>query len=341
MTGLERVLGTLGGGPVDRRVFAPVLSLYGARLTGTPLRRHLSDAEAYARGAAAVRERFDPDVLFAPFAFAHVGEAFGSEVREFDDQPPNVRRPAVASAADWGRVAIPDPERHPRLRFLKDSVARLAAAHGGQVAVGAPIPSPVDLPALVMGLDAWLDALLFDPDAARRILDDTVAFFVALANGLFDAGANLVVVPSGLTAPRMAPRDLAERLALPALQAALGALKGPAVFHHVGAPMLASLDLVAHLPNVVAYALDEADDPGRAREIVGDARVLLVGPSGPGLNAVVAVDVERQATALLERLRSDPRIVLFTSGADVPIDTPPENLDALRRAVGNVGVGTA
>lgn len=332
MNAMERVLGTIGGKALDRRAFAPVLSLYGARLTGTRLRDHYTDPAAYARGAAAVREAFRPDVLFAPFTFAGIGEAFGSEVRWFEDQPPNVRKPAIESAAGWGDVRIPDPETHPRLAFLREAVARMASDVRGEVPIAVPLPSPVDLPSLAMGLDAWMEALLFEPEAARRIGDDAATFFVRLGNALLAAGGALLVVPSALTAPRVATRELAAGFVVPALAAAFSRLAGPVVLHHIGAPMLGTLDLVAGLPAVAGFAIDEADDPVRAREVVGPGKVLLVGPSGPGLPAREAAEVERGCRRLLEDLREDPRLVLFTAGADVPLETPPDRIHALRRA---------
>jgi len=280
-------------------------------------------------------------VLFAPFSFAGIGEAFGSQVRVFEDQAPNVRRPAVASAAGWKRVVIPDPATHPRLTFLAETVARMAAEHRGQVPVAVPLPSPVDLPALVMGLEAWLEAVLFEPALAGSILEDAIGFFVGLANGLFQAGAAFVVVPTGMTAPRVATRELVSSFAVPGLARAFSRLKGPVVLHHVGAPMLGTLDLLTGLPGVVGFAVDEADDPAQVRALIGPERVLFTGLTSLSLPALPPEEVERRCRVLLEGLRHDPRVVLYTTGADVPLATTPEQIGALRRAAEAVGWGAA
>ena len=39
--------------------------------------------------------------------------------------------------------------------------------------------------------------------------------------------------------------------------------------------------------------------------------------------------------ALLAERRDDPCFILATGGPDVPLDTPPENIHALREAAGN------
>ena len=40
MNSMERIQATLAGKPLDRRAIAPVLGLYGARLTNCPLERY-------------------------------------------------------------------------------------------------------------------------------------------------------------------------------------------------------------------------------------------------------------------------------------------------------------
>lgn len=88
MNSRERVFATFQGKPVDRRPFTAMLSLYGARLTGCPLRDYYTDASAYARGQTAVREIFRPDILFSPFSLVGLAEAFGGEAKYFDNAPP-------------------------------------------------------------------------------------------------------------------------------------------------------------------------------------------------------------------------------------------------------------
>ena len=61
MNSMERIQAALAGKPVDRRAIAPVLGLYGARLTNCPLDQYYTDPAAYARGQSAVRETFQPD----------------------------------------------------------------------------------------------------------------------------------------------------------------------------------------------------------------------------------------------------------------------------------------
>ena len=78
MNSIERISATLQGKPTDRRAVSLLLPLYGARLTDCKPSKYYTDAAAYARGQSAVRETFQPDVLFGPFAVALEGAAFVS-----------------------------------------------------------------------------------------------------------------------------------------------------------------------------------------------------------------------------------------------------------------------
>lgn len=111
----------------------------------------MKDAEAYVEGQCAVRETFQPDLLFSPFVLTAFGEAFGSEVTYFEHQAPNITRPAVASAQEAVHMSLPDIDTHPRLVFMRNAVRPLAAQYGGKVPVVGVVVCPVDLPALIMG----------------------------------------------------------------------------------------------------------------------------------------------------------------------------------------------
>lgn len=332
MNSMERILGTLAGKPVDRRAVAPVLSLYGARLSGCPLRQYYTDPTAYARGQALVREAFEPDVLFGPFAFALIGEALGSALHWFADQAPNVRRPAVDSAEGWDALTMPDPDRDPRLVYLREAVARMAADQRGEVPIAVPLPPPIDLPILVMGMEAWMETVLFDPAGTRRVMERVTPFFVKLANGLLEAGAAFVVLTCGFASPAVVTREIAAGFARPAMEEALAQVKGPVVLHHGGTRLLPHLDLILEMPHTVGFAMDPSDDLDRARQIAGPEAVLLAGPSGPQMERTSAGEIERECQAMLRNRRGDHRFILNSGGPDIPWNTPPENILALRHS---------
>ncbi|HXK55812.1 MAG TPA: uroporphyrinogen decarboxylase family protein [Gammaproteobacteria bacterium] len=341
MNSTERIMATLAGKPLDRRAVSPVLSLYGARLIGCPLDQYYMDPAAYARGQSAVRETFRPDVLFAPLAFASIGAAFGSELVFTDTDVPNIRRPAVQTVEDWDLLLPPDPDTDPRLLYFREAIRLMAAEHGDQVPIAMVIPIPADIPGLVMGLEAWLETVLFDPAEAQLVMEKVIPFYVQLVNGFFAAGAKFVAMPSAFASPTIVTRDIVSSFTRPILDRVLSQLHGPVILHNVGAPLLPHLDLLTGLPAMVGVIMDQRDDLARARQVVGSDIVLFGGLDCSTISQMTVSEVKDRCRVILEERRQDPRFVLSTSGPDVVWNTPPENIHAMLKtaeSTGSVGV---
>jgi uroporphyrinogen decarboxylase len=341
MNSAERIMATLAGKSLDRRAFIPVLSLYGARLSDCPLEKYYSDPAAYATGQLAVYREFAPDILLSPFAFALIGSAFGSEIQFSVGQAPNIRKPAIAFLEEWDHLPLPDPDDNSRLLYLRHAIRIMADMLQGDAPIAACLPSPIDIPALIMGMEGWLELVLFDKEGTQRVLQRANQFFVQTANCLFMEGAALMVLPCGYASPKIMMREPVESLMRPALMDALGQLNGPSVLHNAGTDMLRHLDLLVGLPSAVGYALDYREGLAEARRVTGNDPTLLSGPHGPSLADMGAAQVEGICRAILEERKQekDLHFILATLGADIPLNTPPENIHAMREAVLSAGWG--
>ena len=67
--------------------------------------------------------------------------------------------------------------------------------------------------------------------------------------------------------------------------------------------------------------------------VMGPQLVIFGGLDCARLARMTVPEVEAHARAILAERRSDPRFVLGTSGPDVPLETAPESIHALRSAV--------
>lgn len=335
MTPSERVGALIAGTPVDRPPFALTASLYGARLTGRKASEYFSDPALYAAGQRAVAGLCGPDILFGPFAFALEAAAFGAEAERFDDAPPLVRKPATRSPAGIGSIRRPDPGASAELRCLVDSLAAVVADQGGQRPVAAPIAAPTDLPILLMGMEGWVETLLFEPELAAEWAALAADHFAALASAYFAAGASFVVVPVMSTSPAIMAPNLIERLLMPILREAFGRLAGPIVFHHGGNRLSGLLPMLKDLPNVAGFVLDERDSFAEARQALGPGHLLLGNLSGPQCGLRPAADLEARTRALLADRRTDAKFIFATSGADIPYDTDPRVLERLGSLLGS------
>ena len=341
MNSLDRVLSALDGQITDRPPLFLNASLYGARLTGASLEDHYASAEVYCEGQTAVRETFSPDLLTGPFLMAALGEAFGSLTRTSPGQAPNVARFACGSAEEMLKLPLPDVDSHPRILYLRQAIRILSGRYAGEVPVFGILVSPADIPPLVIGLEAWMDALLFQPEAARALLDRLTPFFLDLGRAMLGDGATGLALTCNLANGFLVTDAVAEGLSLPNLRTALAEIPGPVIFHHGGCPMAGQLERFKGLPKVMGYVIDAGEDPGAARRILGPGPLVLGNLDGPGLVRQRPEAIRAQCERTLAQKGEDRQFILSTCRADIQLDTPREAIAAITEAAGRQGGGAA
>lgn len=337
MTGLERVLSAVQGNVPDRPAVSMTLSLYGAKMINAPLKEYYSHARLYAEGQQAVSETFDADILFTPFTLASIGEAFGSQLVFFDTHPPNITVPGCKSAERVASLAKNPLIQEKSVHYHMEATELMKKYNNKKAAIGGVFLSPADLPAMIMGMEGWLNTLLFEKKEANIILESMIEFFVNTANAFFQAGAHLLVLPMAFCNPHIVTRSMVEKFLIPVLKEAFRQVEGPIVLHHVGLPLSPFLEQLKNLPNVVGYALDRSDSFSKARETLGTTPVLLGNIDGPTLYRYSPEDIMTRCQRIYENRKNDNYFILATSGADIPLQTPEENIHALVKTAAAYG----
>lgn len=331
MTGPERVMAALAGVMTDRPPYGLVCGSLGARLAGDEPERAFVDPELYVRGQEAASALLDPDIVFTPFALAYEAVAYGGELAPQRGAVLNLRRPPFKAAREAAAAlrAAATPLGAPGIRFMLEATERLADSAAGSRMVVAPIASPVDFPALLIGIEAWLDALLFDPDAASELASAAVEHFAALAEAYAAAGAHALASPVMFVNPSILDERRVRELALPILKEGFGRSPLPIVFHHGGNPLGRYLGMLGGLPRVAGFVLGERDVYADARAAIGAGPLLMATVPGPAF-AAFTPDTLRARLASLSGLRGgDPAWGFTNAGAELPAETAPELLSVV------------
>jgi len=339
MNSYQRVMNTLGGQPVDRLPVFAVLGAYGGKLTTTDLRTLFSDASAYVAGQRAVQEEFGFDLVMLPFDFSIIAEACGGEVAWSADQAPNMKRPGSRSAEMALARPLPDHLRSGRLPFMLDATRQLAALYKEQVPVIGVLPGPGVLPSLLIGMEQWMETVLFDAGQAQLLLDYTAPFYVSLANALLDAGADCLVITEGMASAEIAPRSLFAERFLPHLSATFSRIHGPKVLHHTGGRLNHVLDLLPGLEGLVGVAVSSKDDLAEARRLLGPDLNLIGNLDNLSMPVLTADDVYEMCQVRLKTAAPAGHYILANSGADIPLATSTENLRAMLAAGADYSAG--
>lgn len=328
MTSLERVMNTIQGKPVDRPPVFAVLGIYGAKLLGKDIRKVYNDVDLYVDAQTAVYEKFGFDDVLAPFDLSMIGEAWGGEIEYYFDQPPNLKRAAFSSAPELLTHPLPDPSRDGRLPFFIESMRRLHLRFGADLPVFAVIPGPCILPSLALGLEKWVETLLFEHSCAQDILEYTSGLFLSLVRYLQEAGVTAVIITEGMLAAEVMNREFFARFCVEHVRNVLARSECPLVLHHTGGSVNHVLDLLQGIPSVIGFAVSSHDDLAEARRMVGDA--LLIGNIDVLQFPLVTSDAvyDRCVATLREAVPQGP-FILSTAGPDVPIYTHESSLYAM------------
>jgi uroporphyrinogen decarboxylase len=329
MTSLDRVLAALGGQKQTRPPFTMTLSLYGARLIGCAPEQYYSNANRYFDGQVAVHDLCSPDILFSPFALIFEAAAFGTELHYMESGPPIITKPAVRSAKQFSELSVPDINSNRYICYIRESVRMLAGHFGKTVPICGIVTAPVDLPSIIMGIDLWIETIIYTPDLARAIIDITLRHFISLANALLEDGASFIAIPMVCINPVFMLQRFIDEIFVPAITVAFSQIKGPIVFHHGGNPLASIAKNYCTIPNVAGFAFDSRDSLDIAREQIGPQKCMLGNLNGPSLSSGTTESALEKVRTILKDRRNDPHFIFATSGADVPWNTPPERIRAI------------
>lgn len=337
MTSMERVVAALQGTEVDRRAFTMTLSLYGAKLTGCPLTEYYTSPEKYLRGQIAVYDQCRPDILFTPFALALEAQAFGSELVYLQKSPPNIKKAFIRNVGEIEKTKVPDIGGNEGLLYLRSSARLLADRFKGEVPICGVLTSPLDLPAIIMGVENWLEILLFDREKSAAVIALMSEYFVSMANNMFDSGVNFIAVPMMFSNPKLVFEKVVREIIAPALAEIFSKLKGPVIFHHGGNPIAGCLPLYCNIPNIAGFCLDPHDDFDEARKNVGVSTLLLGNLDGPRLGLVTTAHALETTKKILDNRKDDRHFIFATSSADVAWDTPIETITGIHDLIQHYG----
>ena len=333
MTSMERIGALLTGKPLDRPPFTLTLSLYGARFAGCSCRVYYSDPEAYAKGQRGVVKFCSPDIVFSPFALPLEAAAYGA-VLEFPEKgPPYLKKPAYKSSQ---AMTVPNPcniDASPHLSYLVRAAEKVAADQKGTRPVAAPILAPTDLPILLLGMDTWLEMLLFKPDEAKPWVQFALDHFIKVAHAYATAGAAFLVTPVMLANPALVNPELAQKILIPLLRDAFSQLRIPIVFHHGGNRLGQNIRLFKELPNLAGFVIDERDSLSEARQEIGPEMLLLGNINGPFMLYRSLEDIKQRTDSILKDRKGDPKFIFASTGADIPLETEEEKLISILNTI--------
>jgi [methyl-Co(III) methanol-specific corrinoid protein]:coenzyme M methyltransferase len=330
MTGRERVLAALARRPVDRTPVCNPTSVATVELmdlVDAPFPEANRDAARMARLAATGHTELGFDSIMPVFSIIQESAALGCRMQwEQKDNWPTVKmaEPIWAGPEDV-RVAD-DFLAHPDVACVLDAITILKREWGDAVAVIGKTMGPWTLGYHCFGVEPFLLMSLDDADRTRACLDAmkeiTVLFGVAQA----EAGADALTLPDHATGDLVSGEyyerylkdihtEMVERIPIP-------------IILHICGRTVDRMGFIAET-GMAAFHYDSKNTPAESMAAVDGGIALIGNINNPEtLFAEGPEEVRQQVFANL-----DAGVQLVAPECAVPLQTPLENLRAIRAAV--------
>lgn len=225
MTGMERLVAAINGTLADRiPVFCNLLD-QGAKELGLSLEEYYSSGEHVAEAQLKMRAKYGYDCLWSLFYVGKEAELLGCRKIIFaKDGPPNVGEMVIKKYDDITRLQVPDDiTSHPAFAEELKCLRILKAEAGGKYPICAYLTASMTMPAILMGMEKWLQMLMLGPNDLRdELLAKCSDFFQKQAAAYRAAGADVLVYSNPFGSTDVIPLKFFNELSIPWMARDLG-----------------------------------------------------------------------------------------------------------------------
>lgn len=343
ITGMDRLTAAVRGERADRiPVFCNLLD-QGAKELGVSLQDYYAKGEYVAEAQLRMLRKYGHDNVWSLFYVGKEAELLGCRKISYAvDGPPNVEDYVIQSLNDIDTLTVPeDVLAHPAFLEGRKCLEILRREVGGRNPICAYITATMTLPALLMGMEKWLELLLFGPVEWReKLLVKCHEFFVKEVEAYRQAGADVLVYSNPFASTDTVPMKFFTTQSLPWIERDLRAVGTAGMVFYCGmARMNRVINAVLETTGIGVYYVSPLDDLAEAKRIV----------AGRGLTCGVINDIRMLDWSEAEIRQEVHRILaagmpggrfLFGTGV-MPLGIPERNVRAMLEAAYELGSGMA
>lgn len=339
MNSIERITAVMQGEIPDRVPIMGNLLEQGAGELGLTIKEYYSRPEYVAEGQVRLRERYGYDNLSGFFYAGREAEMLGCRRMIFSETgPPNVGHLIIRENRDIENLEVPeDVTGLPGFEELARCIDLIKREDGGRHVVGSAVVSSFSLPAILMGIDAWMNLLLNGPESLRReLLEKCSDFCTRLIMALRAAGADGVSYSNPVGSADFFTLEQFRTICLEWVVRDIEAVGPEGITYFNGGgrinPMLD--DIITHT-GITVYYINPFDDVAEAKQIIGKR-----GISSGVINDIPLVDwtreeIDQEVKSIMEAGAQGGRFIFGT--LVMPYLIPEENIRYLFEAARKYG----
>lgn len=339
MTPKERMSAFVKGEEIDRIPCIPLMGETQTPLIGKKLSNYYHSPELMAEVEIACFKMFGHDGVGVGPGLHAIPEAMGTKLKFPEKGLPFVCEPVLKDYADLDKLSPADPHRDGRLPLFLKALEIINKEIGDQVNVGSGVGGPFTAAAGLRGTENFLRDLQKNPEMAHRLLELATESALRYIDAVCDLGLTPSIAEPTATGTIISARQFRE-FAVPYLKKYVERIvercgKGPSL-HICGNSKSIWQGMVD--TGAPLLSLDNQVDLAEAKEAVGD-KVCLMGNVRP-IETVMRGTREQilaEAKECLRKAYDNPKGFILSTGCQIPVGTPPENIIALMDAARTYG----
>ncbi len=329
MNGYERTMAMLDGRAVDSLPLLPITMMFAADQIGVPYGEYATDYRKLVEGQLRTAETFDFDYVSCISDPTREAADCGAAVQIFDDQPPAIdeNNALLADKTKLAALKPPDPLGGGRMHDRVKAAALFKEKVGGELLIEGWIEGPVAEAADLRGINTLMLDFYDNPAFVRDLFDFILEMELDFAKAQIEAGIDVMGV--GDAAASLVGPQIYEEFVWPYEKKMFDRLHemGTRIRLHICGNISRIVEPIGRL-GCDFVDVDYLVPLSQAREAMGPDQVL-AGNINP-------VEVLRNGTpasiskAIAECHRQAGDRYIVAAGCEVPRDTAPENVLALR-----------
>ncbi|MBR2413374.1 MAG: uroporphyrinogen decarboxylase family protein [Clostridia bacterium] len=315
----------------DKAKTMPILSFPSAQLLGVSVSELLSSPEMQAKGMLAVKERCPISASVSMMDLSAEAEAFGTEVRFFEDEVPVVTKGIIEDIEQVADIVVPAIGTG-RTALYVQAVCE-AKKQITDIPVFCGCIGPYSLASRLFDMTELMYACFDDDENTLLLLEKATQFIISYIKAFKAAGADGVVLAepvAGMLSP-----NLAKQFSDPFVTRIFDAVQDETfvtVYHNCGNAVANMKENLSNLPADV-FHFGNAVNLSEMLPAFSKDKVVMGNVDPVLFKTGSAQDVASQTLGILKECSVFENFML-SSGCDIPADAKWENLDAYFKTVG-------
>lgn len=333
LTALERMTLFDEGKEIDRIPCCPDMGETMAPLLNIPLREYYHSAEKICELEVYLHETFHSDEAGISITLRGMAEAMGTVFSYPENNFSQLEKPAFDNLNDIDGAKLIHVDTDGKLSIVLNALAMMKKKIGAEVPVSCMVPGAFTTEAMFLGTEKLMTGMLKKPDKIRHLLEIIVENNNRYIQRLIDLEVGIGFADPVSSAGLIGVKKFKE-FSLPYLQKNIDFIKqqGGSCSMHICGKSKPVWELLNET-GIGAFSIDNIEDLTEAKEILGPHMCIMGNvPPVEVMKNGTPTDVLYSVRECIRKAYDSPNGFILTTGCQLPMYTPAENIQAMMDA---------